>query len=64
MENLWQKQRYIEKKTGKEIEERNGIKTEGLQRTERIYELPRKRKNIEKVMQQKGSKKGKKAIVL
>ena len=58
MENLWQKQRYNGRKTGKEMKERNGIKTERLQRTERIYELPRKRKNIEKVMEQKGSKKG------
>src|SRR5829696_74610 len=58
MENLWQKQRYHERKISKEIEERNEIKTEGLQRTERKHELHRKRKNIERVTEQKGSKKG------
>ena len=48
----------LRRKTGKEIEERNGIKMEGLQRTERIHELHRKRKNIKSVTEQKGSKKG------
>jgi len=57
MENLWQKQRCIEREISEEIDELNRLNKERLQRVERIYELHEKWRDIERVLEEENGMK-------
>src|SRR5437588_11539328 len=57
MENLLQEQRCIKREISKEIDELNRLNKERLQKTERIYELHKKWRDIERVLEEENGMK-------
>src|SRR5438309_1036955 len=58
MENLLQEQRCIEKEISEEIDELNRLNRERLQKKKRIYELHKKWRDIERVLEEENRMKG------
>ena len=58
MENLLQEQRCIEREISEEIDELNRLNKERLQRIGRIYELHKKWRDIERVLEEENRMKG------
>src|SRR5437764_14542144 len=58
MENLLQEQRCIEREISEEIDELNRLNKERLRKTERIYELHKKWRDIERVLEEENGMKG------